>query len=480
MCKLEAPLLAPLEFGSPLLGSSSLPESLPPGIGEPNRLTLIRGGTVLSMDARVGNFAVGDVLLKGSRILEVAPKIEVSDAAVIDASGHIVMPGFIDTHHHHFETALRGLLADAILLNDGRPSSAMNYYEVMLLKLSRVYRPEDVYINILYGSIAQLDAGVTTAMDVSQIHHSPEHSDAAVAALRDAGRRAVLGYFEGWGEKSQYPQDAARIRSQHFSSNDQLLTMVMGGEIYLPGYEAAWRIGRELAIPIAAHIVGTFGMAPTFDSLSEQNQFGPDNIFIHMTGMSDMAWQRAADSGAHVSLSVPIEMHMRHGTPPLQKALDLGMTVSLSSDVECTMTADMFTQMRSTITLQRMFANQLALDGKDFPSLMSTAEVLQMATLNGARGLRLEAKTGSLTPGKEADIILLDTNCLNTAPLNHAPGAVVTLMERCNVSTVICGGKVRKWQGELLGFDLENLRRRLEQSRDYIFATAGVEKDLFR
>ena len=93
--------------------------------------------------------------------------------------------------------------------------------------------------------------------------------------------------------------------------------------------------------------------------------FGPDNIFIHMTGMTDDAWQAAADAGAHVSLSVPIEMHMRHGTPPIQKALDLGMSLSLSSDVECTMSADFFTQMRALITLQRMQANEAALGGAE-------------------------------------------------------------------------------------------------------------------
>ncbi|MFN6925247.1 MAG: amidohydrolase family protein [Tabrizicola sp.] len=456
------------------------PAALPAGIGQPGRRTLIRGGHILSMDVNIGNFASGDVLIEGAKILAVGANLDAGDAAVIDASGHVVMPGFIDTHHHQFETALRSILADAILVNDGRPESAANYYEWMLQKFSVLYRPEDVYISELFGSISQIDAGVTTVMDVSQIHHSPEHSDAAISALRDAGRRAVFGYFEGWGEKAQYPADARRIKAQHFASDDQLLTMVMGAEIYLPGYEAAWATGRELNIPLAMHIVGTFGMAPTFDALAEAGQFGPDCIFIHMTGMSDMAWQKAADAGAHVSLSVPIEMQMRHGVPPIQKCLNLGMLPSLSSDVECTMTADPFTQMRSTITLQRMFANELALNGQDYPKLLSALEVIEMATMGGAKGLKLDHKTGSLTPGKEADIVLLDAGALNVAPLNHVPGAVVTLMERSNVSTVICAGQVRKWQGKILGHDIAKLRAELEASRDYLLEKAGVEKDLFR
>ncbi len=453
---------------------------LPEGLGQPGRRLLIRGGAVLSMDAAVGNFAQGDVLIDGKRIVEVGPAIDAPDAAVIDAAGKIVMPGFIDTHHHQFETALRSQLAHGILINDGRAVNAKNYYETILQSFSMVYRPQDVYINELFGGIAQLDAGVTTVMDVSQIHHSPEHSDAAVEGLRDAGRRGVFGYFEGWGERAKYPQDAARLREQYFSSDDQLLTMVMGGEIYLPGYEEAWRVGRELGLPIALHVVGTFGMRDTFDALAAAGEFGADNIFIHMTGMSDMAWQAAADAGAHVSFAVPIEMHMRHGTPPIQKALDLGISASLSSDVECTMTADFFTQMRSLITLQRMFVNEAALAGaQDYPALMQCIDAIGHATIEGARGLALEGKTGSLSPGKEADIVLLDAQALNVAPLNNVPGAVVTLMERSNVDTVMVAGAIKKWRGRLVGFDVDRLRSELEASRDYLFEAAGQTRDLF-
>jgi 5-methylthioadenosine/S-adenosylhomocysteine deaminase len=454
--------------------------SIPQLAGKDGTRILIKGGVVMSVDPDVGNFAKGDVLIEGSKIMEVGHHIDAADAHVIDASGKIVMPGFIDTHHHQFETGLRSTLSDAIVVNDGRPENERNYYEKMLLGFSQHYRPQDVYINELYGGLAQLDAGVTTVMDVSQIHHSAEHSDAAIEGLRDAGRRGVFGYFEGWWEGKEHPGGARRIREQYFSSDDQLLSMVMGGEIYIEGYEEMWEIGRELDLQIALHVVTTFGMTPTFDELAKKGVFGPDNIFIHMTGMTDDAWKAAADAGAHVSLSVPIEMHMRHGQPPIQKALDLGMTVSLSSDVECTMSADFFTQMRSLITLQRMHANEAALGGaEDFPALMNCAQAIRHATIEGAKGLRLDHKTGSLTPGKEADIILLDAEAINVAPLNNAPGAVVTLMDRTNVDTVMVAGQIRKWQGQLLGHDVEKLRRELEESRDYIFEKAGVQHDLF-
>jgi len=453
----------------------------PADTGAPGRRVLIRGGAVLSMDSAVGDFAQADVLVEGSRIAAVGPNLSAGDATVIEADGMIVMPGFVDTHHHQFETALRSFLADGLLFNDGKPHGAVNYFDYILGKFSKVYRPEDVYINELFGSLSQLDAGVTTVLDISQIHHSPEHSDAAIKGLVDAGRRAAFGYFEGWGDAAKYPDDARRIKRQYFSSTDQLTTMVMGGEIYLPGYEKAWAIGRDLGIPIAVHIVGSFGMAETFDKLAKAGQFGADNIFIHMTGMTDFGWQATKDAGASVSLAVPIEMTMRHGMPPIIKSLEMGIQPSLSTDVECTMTADFFTQMRSTLTLQRALVNQAALSGdEDSPALLTSRDVIRFATVEGARTLKLDGKIGTLTPGKEADLILLDATAINVAPLNHVPGAVVTLMERNNVDTVMVAGKVRKWKGRLLDVDLPKLRRQLETSRDFLFDAAGVKRDLFR
>jgi cytosine/adenosine deaminase-related metal-dependent hydrolase len=457
----------------------------PPGdSGRHGRRYVIKGGHVMSMDPNVGDFVEADVLVEGRKILAVGPHLP-AHGQPIDARGKIVMPGFIDTHHHQFETALRSFLADGLLFNDGKPHGAINYFEYILGRFAPVYRPQDVYINELFGALSQIDAGVTTVHDISQIHHSPQHSDAAIKALADSGRRSVFGYFESAGNVAgnRYPGDAARIKAQHFSSDDQLLSMTMGGEIYLPGFEAAWALGRQLGLQVVAHIVGSFGMAPTFDALAAANQFGPDNLFIHMTGMSDMSWQKVKDAGAGVSLAVPIEMNMRHGMPPILKTLSLGISPSLSVDVECTLTADMFTQMRSAMALQRAFVNQMALEQNNppnLPELLTTRDVLRFATMEGARDLRLDRKTGSLTPGKEADIIILDAEAINVAPLNVVPGAVVSLMERSNVETVIVAGKVRKWKGRLLDVDLRRLRRELEMSRDYLFNAARIPQNLFR
>src|SRR5690242_20163843 len=251
---------------------------MPQDSGRNGRRYVIRGGSVMSMDPHVGDFPRADVLVEGKKILAVGPNLHAGGATEIDATGRIVMPGFIDTHHHQFETALRSFLADGVLINDGSGSvsGSTTYFEYILLTFAPVYRPQDVYINELYAGLSQLDDGVTTVHDVSQIHHSPQHSDAAIQALFDTGRRAAFGYFEsaganilGTNPNNQYPQDAARIKHQWFSSTDQLVTMIMGGEVYLgdASTEASWKLGRQLDLQIAAHILSPFGIRPIFEKL---------------------------------------------------------------------------------------------------------------------------------------------------------------------------------------------------------------------
>jgi cytosine/adenosine deaminase-related metal-dependent hydrolase len=451
----------------------------------------------------------------GKKIRAVGPNLHASDAAVIDARGKIVMPGFVDTHHHQAWTAIRSSIPDSILIDDGSgtPSAQQNYFfnilggfQPTLPGFANHYRPEDVYISELFGGLSQLDAGVTTVLDISQIHHSPQHSDAAVKALKDTGRRAMLGFFESAGNipGNQYPTDAARIAG-NLSGHD-LVGFVMGGEVYLgdAAYSASWKIARQDlgGVLIAAHILSPFGIRPILDDLAAGTGginndigLGEDNLFIHMTGMSDVGWQAVKDKGVKVSIAFPIEMNMRHGEPPILKMQsfdDPAFEPSLSSDVETNMTADFFTQMRSAMTMQRMMVNQAVLDSGPIPvnpwppfpanqpPLLNVRDVLRYATINGAKHLRLDGKTGTLTPGKEADIIILDGTHINVFPVNHVPGAVVQMMERSNVETVIVAGKVRKWKGQLLDVNLRRLRRELEKSRDFIYSKTGVPQNLFR
>ena len=490
----------------------------PPHTGEPGRRYVIRNGYVITMEpgtpganSSFGEFIEGDVLVEGKTIKAIGTNLNAGNATEIDASGKVVMPGFIDTHHHQAWTAIRSAIPDSILIDDGTgtASAEQNYFEHVLAGptgttgFARHYRPQDVYISELFGGLSQLDAGVTTVLDISQIHHSKQHSDAAIQALRDTGRRAMLGYFESAGNVpgNQYPQDATRLAG--ILSSDPLVGFIMGGEVYLgePTYSAAWAKGRELHVQIAAHILSPFGIRPILDDLAAGTGgvnnnigLGPDNLFIHMTGMSDAGWNGVKNSGAQVSIAFPIEMNMRHGMPPIVKMQQLGLEPSLSTDVETNMTADFFTQMRSAMTMQRLIINQAVLNTGDFvtfptgtwpafpaglPPLLNARDVLRFATINGAKALRLDSKTGSLKVGKEADIIILDGTHLNVFPMNNVPGAVVTLMDRTNVETVIVAGKIRKWKGELLDVDLDLLRTQIAATRDFVYSAAGVPQNPF-
>jgi len=186
-----------------------------------------------------------------------------------------------------------------------------------------------------------------------------------------------------------------------------------------------------------------------------------------------------AATGGHVSLAAAIEMQMGHGRPPIQECLDRGIRPSLSVDVECNMTADSFTQMRTAFTLQRAAANQRSIEGEpNPPSLVTCRDVIEFATIEGARCAHLESTIGTLTPGKEADIIMLSTG-LNVAPLSNVPGAVVTLMDTSNVVNVFIAGKVMKWQGQMVGVDVNRLIQQANASAEGLLARSGYVGDLF-
>ena len=212
---------------------------------------------------------------------------------MIDARGKIVMPGFIDTHHHQAWTAIRSSIPDSILIDDGTgtPSAQQNYFANVLAGptgttgFARHYRPQDVYVSELFGGLSQLDNGVTTVHDISQIHHSPQHSDAAVRGLIDAGRARRARLFRKRRQccrATSTRSDAFRIKQRWFSSSDQLTRMIMGGEVYLgePTYSQSWTIGRQLGLQIAAHILSPFGIRPILDDLAAGTGGTDNNIGI--------------------------------------------------------------------------------------------------------------------------------------------------------------------------------------------------------
>lgn len=423
---------------------------------------LIKNGVVLSFDTKVGDFDRADVLIEGGKIVAVQPNIN-ANATVIDGSDTIVLPGFCDSHHHFYQSALRNVLGNGLLVD---------YFRDIVEKATPLFRVEDAYDGVLSGALRSLSAGVTHVTDLSQVSNTPEHSDAMIKAFRDSNIRAVHAYSRGYGNGAKFPDDVERIKKQHFNSNDGLVTLAFGAAIN----KDQWLLARKHGLRIFTHVVGSLGaIAPAaVAKLGEEGLMGPDNVYIHFTNGANEHMKRVKDTGGHISLAVPIEMTMRHGTPPLQQALDHGIRPSLSSDVETTMSSDMFTQMRAAFTLQRMLINERAIKGeKELPALLSAKEIVAMATIEGARCNGAESRTGSLTPGKDADIIMLRTNMTNVMPLNNAYGAIVTGMDTSNVDTVMVAGKIVKSRGRLVGVNVAALQKRITASRDYIIEKTG-------
>jgi cytosine/adenosine deaminase-related metal-dependent hydrolase/ribose/xylose/arabinose/galactoside ABC-type transport system permease subunit len=462
-----------LVVGSRVGQAIEIPEFYPSGVdfmvGPTNR-KLITGGSVLTMDGGPPDFTIADVLVDGDRIVAVGPHLRPADAEVIDAAGTIVMPGFVDTHRHIWEGLLRNIGTDVPL--EGRTS----YISHVLHKLAPAFRPEDAYIGNLVSTLGAIDAGITTLLDWSHIQGTPAHTDAVIQALRDSGLRAVFAYgFPWWGKwEERQPSWFVRAATEHFSSTDQKLTLALAA----PGPEFTdfeitrdhWKLARETGARISTHVgVGSYGQDAKLQEFGHAGLLGPDTTYIHCTTLNDTEIQMIVDTGGSVSLAAPVEMMMGHGMPPVQKFLDRGLAPSLSVDVETNVPADMFNQMRSVLALQRTIASQ---DGR---APVSARDVLTWATVEGARANGLADRVGTLSRGKQADIILLRTDRLNVTPLNDPATAIVVGMDTGNVDTVVIGGRVMKQGGKLLHVDWASVKRMATESRDHVIEKSGFK-----
>ncbi|MEZ4668219.1 MAG: amidohydrolase family protein [Anaerolineae bacterium] len=442
-----------------------------------DRKVLIKGGTVLTMDEAVGNYRHADVLIEGTKITAVGPNLNSNGAEVIDASNMIVMPGFVDTHRHIWEGLLRNVGADIPL--EGRDG----YIRYVLGKFAPSYRPQDAYTGNLISLLGALDAGVTTLLDWSHIQGSPEHTDAVIKALQDSGIRGVFAYgFPWWGDwNDRQPSWFVRAAKQYFTSKDQLLTYALAA----PGpefvdFEIArdhWKLAREVGARITTHVgVGTYGQEGKVQEMGAAGLLRNDTTYIHCTTLNETEIQMIVDSGGTVSLAAPVEMMMGHGIPPIQKFLDRGLKPSLSVDVETNAPGDMFTQMRSIASLQHGLSYEKQLAGADrVPGRISSYDVLSYATIEGARANGVADKTGSLTPGKDADLIMLRTDKPNVFPVNEPIEAVVWSMDTSNVDSVFVAGKPMKRNGKLLHVDWNATKKAVYDAQEYVIKKSGFK-----
>src|SRR3954454_24346715 len=440
---------------------------------------LIRNGFVVSMDPDVGDISRGEVLVEDGKIVDVGRDLGVSDAEQVDATGKIVMPGFVDTHRHTWQTPVRGVL----------PSCTLDhYFAVMLGQVGGFYRPQDVHIGDYAGSLEALNAGVTTLLDWAHINNTPDHADAAIQGLKDAGIRAVYAHGmptggEWWMfSELEHPADIRRIRDTYFSSDDGLITLAMAarqpGNVTPDVAKHDWALARELGILISVHVgmrLHTLHYQPVKD-MHDLELMGPDICYIHMTDLTDEELDWIAETNGKASVAPYVEMSMGHGPPPIGKLLARGVRSSLSVDVVSSVPGEMFTQMRTALAYDRILEFPDTPDNAFAPKITHT-EVLNFASIDGARSIMLEDKIGSLTPGKQADIVLLNTEAINTAPVLDPHGTIVTFADTSNVDSVFVAGRALKRNGELVGVDVKSVIRKLEESRNHILSQGGLLPD---
>ena len=401
----------------------------------PQARTVIRGATILSMDPAVGDLDEGDLLVEGSLIGAVGPRLDVADVdKEIDGTGCVVVPGFVDTHRHMWEALLRGC-SPHLTIDD--------YFGQFLCGTARNVSPGDVRLGTLLSARAALGAGVTTVQDIANIQDSPEHTDAAVEALRESGLRAVFGYGKSFvrmlSEGSRLPDDVRRVRSQLLPDDEDLVTLSLvtesgddDAELHNHG------LARELGVRTARHVSAEYPVT----RLAKLDALLPGTTFIHGSGMDEQELRVIADSGGGLSIAPAIELMMGHGYPHFAPAAEAGLRISLSVDVEITAACDMFTQMRAAYQAARYGESSSG----GTPSV-TVQQILHYATLAGAQTLGLGDRIGSLTPGKQADLVVLRADRPDVAPVLDPYSTVVLQMDRSHIDTVLVAGRPVKRGG---------------------------------
>lgn len=433
--------------------------------------TLFKGGTVITMDANVPNLAIGDVLVDGCKIAAVGPDIQADDAQVIDATGSIVMPGLVDAHHHAWLGVMRRLMPDV--------DDLFAYIGVVAETLGAHYRPLDMFLSTKLTAVASLDAGITTIIDACHNSRSPEHTDAALDALEQAGIRALHMAGPAMDKKASsahFPRDLERLAS-NWNNSGSLVRVGLFGQLNLEW----WKVARSLDMSILTEFIGD--LAKLSSEFAEPGILGAHNIFNHCTRLPQETWKLLANAGVNITVNPRSDalFGFDDETFAYQQAIEHGLTPALGIDLDTAFGSDMFGEMHALFGQQRSAMRYRRFRGEtDVPAPIAVEQVLQAATINGARAAGLEGQIGSLTPGKQADIIMVRTNGVAVFPVTNAIGTIVQAVERSDVDTVMVAGELRKRAGQLINVDLSKLNVDITASRDYLVEASGYRTDLFK
>ncbi|MEU9866757.1 MULTISPECIES: amidohydrolase family protein [Actinomadura] len=422
---------------------------------------LLTNGLVIDTAPEPTVLGTADVLVEDGRIAAVGPDLAAPDGAeTMDATGRIVMPGFVDTHRHTWQAGIRAALPDGTL---------HAYLQRVLGELAPRYRPGDVFAGTLAGSLECLDSGITTLVDWSHIQLSEGHTEANIAALRASGIRAVFGYcYGGDGGLDALAAETGRVHREHFGSGGQV-TMAMaalGPEI--GGDERAlaeWRTARDLGLPVTAHLGGhgAESAARGLAFLDANGLMDHPATYVHANFYTDEELKRIAGSGGTVSAAPAIEAALDIGAPPTGRARAAGVPTGLGADTVTSGPGDMFSIMRAAYVLERGRPDGAGLG-------FTVADALRTATIEGAEVAGLADVTGSLTPGKQADLLVLRTDTFGLAAAHDPVAAVVLSADTRNVDTVLVAGRVVKRGGALVGYDVPALLASLADSAAHVTA----------
>lgn len=433
----------------------------------PNFL-LIRGATVLTVDPASGTRENCDILIKHDRIVAIGQSLQEpteGGGTVIDAQGCIVTPGFVDGHHHMWQQFLRGVATDWSLCD----------YTVNMRSLyGSLYTAEDVYLSTYVAALSLINNGVTSVLEHCHIMNSPDHADAAVRALQDAGIRGTFcyGFFPNPPiANSSEPTsesvppfthvmriaDAARIKEKYFGGNDPDKQRVTFGvapdepeaqsvEETIRQIQQARDLGARI---ITMHVaMGPFDRARrrVVQQIADAGFLGPDIVFSHGASLTENEFTAIKTSGAGIVGTPDTELQMGMGFPIVFPAADKGCRACLGIDITSNQGNDFLAQMRLALQVRRAQENET-----DFPLKIArkTSDILRMGTLGGAEVMRLENLVGSIAVGKKADLVIFRCDDIENSPVADPVGAVVFHSSVKHIDTVIIDGHIRKRHGNL-------------------------------
>jgi 5-methylthioadenosine/S-adenosylhomocysteine deaminase len=421
--------------------------------------TLIADALVLTMDDELGTLPRGDVLIDGQRISAVGPDLpRDSDAEVVDGRDRIVMPGFVDTHRHMWAAMLRGCACYGDL---------GTYFHDVVFTYGANFTPDDTYASVRFGLAEAVDSGITTMHAWEHNIQTPAHADAALQALTDSGMRGRFSYGSSSDPEagSSFAQgtetidldDVLRLRSERFATDDGLLHLGIasrGVEYSQPEiWQREFAFAREHGLPITTHTMMTAHDVDRVRAITvyeENGVLGPDVLLVHAIHTNEAERAYLAQTRTPVSLSILSELRTGMGIPPIVEMMQAGVPLCLSVDtMAASDNSDFFAVLRATLLVPRGQHGDATVYQPD--------QVLRHGTIDGARALGIGDQTGSLTPGKRADVIMLRANDLNLAPINVADGQVVLAAQPRNVEHVWIDGVQRKRDGELVDVDVATL-----------------------